>query len=102
VLWVVCTLVIVLLAWAIFAHLDIVAVAQGRLVPQTYVKIVQPAEAGIVREILVDEGDRVKEGQVLVRLDATERLLLLGEGRLIAEPQPASSASVAAPPETAT
>jgi len=72
VLWVVCTLVIVLLAWAIFAHLDIVAVAQGRLVPQTYVKIVQPAEAGIVREILVDEGDRVKEGQVLVRLDATE------------------------------
>lgn len=72
VLWIVCALFTVLLIWAIFAQLDIVAVAQGRLVPQTYVKIVQPAEAGIVREILVDEGDRVSQGQVLVRLDATE------------------------------
>ena len=37
--------------------------------PQTFLKIVQPAEAGIVREILVKEGDRVREGQVLVRMD---------------------------------
>jgi HlyD family secretion protein len=71
VLWTVCLLVSVLLLWACFAHLDIVAVANGRLVPQTYVKVVQPAEAGIVREILVDEGDRVEKGQVLVRLDPT-------------------------------
>lgn len=71
VLQVVCALVIVLLVWACFAKLDIVAVAQGRLVPQTYVKIVQPAEAGIIREILVDEGDVVERGQVLVRLDPT-------------------------------
>jgi hemolysin D len=54
-----------------FAKLDIVAVAQGRLVPQTYVKIVQPAEAGIVREILVKEGDEVDAGQALLRLDPT-------------------------------
>jgi hemolysin D len=71
VLQVVCALVIVLLAWACFARLDIVAVAEGRLVPQTYVKIVQPAEAGIIREILVDEGELVERGQVLVRLDPT-------------------------------
>lgn len=71
VLWFVCGLVLVLLAWAAFAKLDIVAVAQGRLVPQTYVKVVQPAEAGIVREILVGEGDAVEQGQVLVRLDPT-------------------------------
>src|SRR6185295_11788896 len=71
VLWTVCLLVGVLLLWACFARLDIVAVANGRLVPQTYVKVVQPAEAGIVREILVDEGDRVEKGQVLVRLDPT-------------------------------
>lgn len=72
VLRVVCALIVALLIWAVVAKLDIVAVAQGRLVPQTYVKIVQPAEAGIVREILVDEGDQVRQGQVLVRLDATE------------------------------
>lgn len=61
----------VMLIWASFAKLDIVAVAEGQLVPQTAVKIVQPAENGIVREILVFEGDEVKKGQVLVRLDPT-------------------------------
>lgn len=67
----VCVLFAVLLIWAIFAKLDIVAVAQGRLVPQTYVKIVQPAEAGIIRELLVEEGSIVAKGDVLVRLDPT-------------------------------
>lgn len=71
VLWFVSALILILLVWSIFAKLDIVAVAQGRLVPQTYVKIVQPAEAGIVHEILVREGDAVEAGQVLVRLDPT-------------------------------
>ncbi len=67
----VCALFAVLVLWACFARLDIVAVAQGALVPQTAVKIVQPAEGGVVREILVDEGDAVQAGQVLVRLDPT-------------------------------
>jgi hemolysin D len=71
VLKVICALFGILLLWAIFAKLDITAVAEGRLVPQTYVKIVQPAESGIVREIRVKEGDRVEQGQVLVRLDPT-------------------------------
>ncbi|MCC7461357.1 MAG: HlyD family type I secretion periplasmic adaptor subunit [Gammaproteobacteria bacterium] len=61
-----------LLIWSLCARLDIVAVAEGRLVPESYVKIVQPADAGIVREILVKEGERVAAGQVLVRLDPTE------------------------------
>ena len=68
---IICALFGILLLWAIFAKLDITAVADGRLVPQTYVKIVQPAESGIVREIRVQEGDHVAEGQVLVRLDPT-------------------------------
>lgn len=70
--WSVLTLFAILAVWAMVAQLDIVAVAQGKLVPQTYVKIVQPADAGIVREILVNEGDYVSPGQVLVRLDSTE------------------------------
>lgn len=60
-----------LLIWAGFSNLDIVAVAHGKLVPTTYVKIVQPAEAGLVQEILVHEGERVKAGQVLMRMDST-------------------------------
>ncbi len=70
--WTVLTLFAILVVWAVVARLDIVAVAQGKLVPRTYVKIIQPADAGIVREILVDEGDYVAPGQVLVRLDPTE------------------------------
>ena len=57
------------LVWACVGQLDIVAAAQGKLVPQSFLKIVQPAESGIVREILVKEGDAVREGQVLARMD---------------------------------
>ena len=58
-----------LLLWAFLGRLDIVAVAEGKLVPEGYLKIVQPAEQGIVREILVREGERVDAGQVLIRMD---------------------------------
>jgi len=63
-------LLAVLLVWSIFGHLDVVAVAPGKLVPMTYLKVVQPAESGIVKELLVREGDAVAAGQVLVRMDA--------------------------------
>lgn len=63
-------LLAILLIWAAFGRLDIVAVAEGKLVPMTYLKIVQPAEAGIVREIQVKEGEQVRAGQILVRMDA--------------------------------
>jgi HlyD family secretion protein len=71
-LYVAATLFALLLTWAIFGKLDIIASAEGRLVPQTYVKIVQPASAGIVQDILVHEGEVVKAGQVLLRMDAHE------------------------------
>lgn len=70
ILYTVAVLFLILLAWAVFGRLDIVASAEGRLVPQTYVKIVQPAEGGIVQEILVREGESVEAGQVLMRMDA--------------------------------
>jgi HlyD family secretion protein len=70
VLWALLVLLALLLVWALLGRLDIVAVAEGKLVPQTYVKIVQPVEAGIVREILVREGELVRVGQVLMRMDA--------------------------------
>lgn len=71
VLYTLLVLFAILLVWALVGKLDIVATAQGRLVPKTYVKIVQPADAGIVKEILVSEGDHVSAGQVLLRLDTT-------------------------------
>lgn len=70
VLWALLTLVAFLVAWACWGRLDIIAVAQGRLVPASRLKIIQPAEAGIVRDILVKEGDKVRSGQVLMRMDS--------------------------------
>lgn len=58
------------IVWAIVGQIDIVASAEGKLVPMSYVKIVQPAEQGIVKEILIREGQSVRAGQVLVRMDA--------------------------------
>jgi HlyD family secretion protein len=57
------------LVWSAIGRLDIIAVAPGRIVPQNYLQIVQPAESGIVKEMLVREGDLVKAGQILARMD---------------------------------
>ncbi|MDD2701207.1 MAG: HlyD family type I secretion periplasmic adaptor subunit [Sideroxydans sp.] len=64
-------LLFALLLWAAFGKLDIVASAEGKLIPQSYVKIVQPFEQGLISEILVSEGQHVQAGQVLMRLDTT-------------------------------
>ena len=70
VLWILLALCAIAFLWAAVGRLDIIAVAQGRIVPQSYLQIVQPAEQGIVKELLVREGDAVRAGQVLVRMDA--------------------------------
>lgn len=59
----------IVVLWVVIGRLDVVAVTSGKLVPQTYVKIVQPSESGIVQDILVTEGLEVKAGQVLMRMD---------------------------------
>ena len=71
VLWLLLLLIGGLIAWSAIGQLDIVAVADGKLVPQSYVKIVQPSEAGIVKDILVREGEPVSAGQVLLRMDTS-------------------------------
>ena len=70
VLYVAALLCALLLVWAFVGKLDIIASAEGRLIPQTYLKVVQPADAGIVQEILVREGQSVQAGQVLLRMDS--------------------------------
>ncbi len=66
----ICALFAIGLLWASFGQIDIVASAEGKLVPASYVKIVQPPEQGIVKDILIIEGQWVKAGQVLMRMDA--------------------------------
>jgi hemolysin D len=57
---------------SIFGHLDIVAVAPGKLIPAARVKDIQPAVTGVVRSILVHDGMRVAAGQLLMELDPTQ------------------------------
>lgn len=64
-------LLLLLILWATFGKLDIVATAEGKLIPRTYLKIVQPFEQGLIRDILVSEGQHVHAGQILMRLDTT-------------------------------
>ena len=69
VLWLLAAMLAWLILWALVGRLDIVAVAEGKLIPHSYLKIVQPADSGIVKEILVREGESVRAGQVLMRMD---------------------------------
>jgi len=69
------------LVWASFARIEEVARATGRVVPSGQARVVESLEGGIVRQILVREGDAVDAGQVLVRLDDTSSAASLGELR---------------------
>ena len=68
---VICTLFATALLWAWFGQVDIVAVAQGRIVVSERTKTIQPLEASVVKRVLVRDGDSVQAGQVLVELDPT-------------------------------
>ena len=57
--------------WSIFGHVDIIATAQGKIVPTGRTKTIQPLETGIVSAIHVQDGDKVTAGQVLIELDRT-------------------------------
>jgi HlyD family secretion protein len=61
-------------AWAGFAPLASAIIAPGSFVTTGKNKIVQHLEGGLIREILVTEGDHVKHGQDLILLDETAAL----------------------------
>jgi hemolysin D len=59
------------LIWASIAKIEESVPAQGKLEPQGTVKEVKAPASGVLKEILVKDGERVVEGQVLLRIDAT-------------------------------
>lgn len=71
IVWIVVSLFTLALLWATFGHIDIIAIAQGKIVPNDRSKLIQPLETGIVRAIHVRDGSRVKQGQLLIELDTT-------------------------------
>jgi hemolysin D len=69
--WATMILFVIALVWSIFGKVDIVAVAQGRVIVAERTKLIQPLERSVVKRILVKDGDTVAEGQALVELDPT-------------------------------
>ena len=63
---------VLFILWASLAELDEVTRATGRIVPSKQIQVIQNLEGGIVNEILVRQGDEVKAGDVLVKLDRTQ------------------------------
>ncbi|MXO65953.1 HlyD family type I secretion periplasmic adaptor subunit [Altericroceibacterium endophyticum] len=57
--------------WLVFGRVDVVASAQGKIMPADDVKLVQASDTGVVRHIYVRDGDVVKKGQPLIDLDPT-------------------------------
>ncbi|MDO6515156.1 HlyD family type I secretion periplasmic adaptor subunit [Neptuniibacter sp. 2_MG-2023] len=57
------------LVWACVGEVDIVATAEGKIIPSGQVKLIQPFERGVVSNILVKDGQLVKAGDPLVELD---------------------------------
>jgi len=70
-MWLLIAFAVLTLLWSIFGKLDMVATAQGKIVPNEMVKMIQPMETAVVRAILVNDGQKVKAGDVLIELDTT-------------------------------
>ena len=59
------------LLWACFGSVDVIAIAQGKIIPTGRTKIIQPLEAGVIRAIHVHDGQKVKTGEILLEIDPT-------------------------------
>ncbi|ROS05078.1 hemolysin D [Sinobacterium caligoides] len=60
------------LLWACIGEVNIVASAEGKIIPSSRVKQIQPLEKGVVEQILVHEGEHVEAGQLLIELDSAQ------------------------------
>jgi len=81
-LWVGAFVIIWLIAWAYNAEIDALTRGQGKVIPSHQIQIIQNLEGGIVSEILVSEGDHVKKGDILVKIDDTGFLSSFAESQL--------------------
>ncbi|EII2446488.1 HlyD family type I secretion periplasmic adaptor subunit, partial [Vibrio parahaemolyticus] len=70
-LWVMVLFFVAAIGWASWAQIDQVTVGQGKVIPSSQIQVVQNLEGGLVKEILVKEGQLVKKGQQLLLIDDT-------------------------------
>lgn len=71
VMWSILALFVVALVWSFVGHINEVAVAAGKVIPSGQIKTIQVKNKGIIKEINVEEGQLVQEGDTLIVLDPT-------------------------------
>jgi adhesin transport system membrane fusion protein len=81
VVWVSVVSIFVLILWAAFAELDEVTRGEGKVIPTRQIQILQSLDGGIVSEILVREGQIVKAGDLLLKVDPTRMVSSLRENQ---------------------
>ena len=64
--------IVVFFVWAYFATLDVIAMAPGQVMPVQAVKVIQHVDGGRIATIDVIDGQKVTQGQVLLRINDTE------------------------------
>lgn len=71
ILYVIVLLFICLIVWAGFAQVDEITRGEGKVIPSQQMQVIQSVDGGVVEEVLVQEGDHVKKGDLLIRIDPT-------------------------------
>ena len=69
--WVLIALFVLTLVWACVGKVDVVSSAEGKIIPSSRVKQIQPLTKGFVKAIHVKEGQYVNQGDALIELDRT-------------------------------
>ena len=80
-LYAVAVTVVCLVVWSALAEIDEVTRGNGKVIPSRQVQVVQSQDGGVVTGILVQEGDSVEKGQLLVKLDQTRSQSTFRENR---------------------
>ena len=68
-LWSICSFVVVVLIWSANAQVDELVRGGGKVIPSKQLQVVQNLEGGILSELYIAEGQRVKSGQVLLKIN---------------------------------
>lgn len=71
-LWLIMAFVVIFFLWAGFTRIDRTVRGQGRVIPSSQLQVVSNLEGGVIQDILVHAGQRVRAGDVLIRLDRTQ------------------------------
>lgn len=80
--WSMAGLVFGTLIWMGIAEIDEITKGDGKVIPSTHLQVIQNLEGGIVKEILVHEGDKVKKGTLLIRLSDVKPVSEFEENRI--------------------